>query len=70
MSFETSLQRLEGIVRELEGGDLTLERALVLFEEGVKELRVASEALSAADATVKVLAEKADGALTLTDFRG
>lgn len=70
MSFESSLQRLEAIVRELEGGDLTLERALVLFEEGVKELRVASEALSAADATVKVLTEKADGALTLTDFRG
>lgn len=69
MSFETSVQRLDAIVRELEGGDLTLERALALFEEGVKELRAASEALAAADASVKLLSEKADGALTLTDFR-
>ncbi|MFN8581964.1 MAG: exodeoxyribonuclease VII small subunit [Gemmatimonadaceae bacterium] len=69
MSFETSVQRLDAIVRELEGGDLALERALALFEEAVKELRTASEALASADAKVKLLAERADGAVTLTDFR-
>lgn len=69
MTFETALERLESIVRELEGGDLTLERSLALFEEGIRHLRTASEALAAADASVKVLSEKADGALTLTDFR-
>ena len=69
MMFESALERLEAIVRELEGGDLTLERSLALFEEGVRHLRTASEALAAADASVKILTEKADGALTLTDFR-
>lgn len=69
MTFESALERLELIVRELEGGELSLDRALALFEEGVRHLRTASEALAAADASVKVLSEKADGVLTLTDFR-
>ena len=33
-SFEHSLEDLEKVVRELEGGDLTLERSLELFERG------------------------------------
>lgn len=69
MSFESAVERLEAIVRELEGGDLTLERSLALFEEGIQHLRTASEALAAADASVKQLSERADGTLTLTDFR-
>ena len=34
-TFETSLDELEKVVRELEGGDLPLERSLELFERGV-----------------------------------
>jgi len=33
--FEGSLEELEKIVRELEAGDLPLERSLELFERGV-----------------------------------
>jgi exodeoxyribonuclease VII small subunit len=33
--FEVSLEELEKIVRELEAGDLPLERSLELFERGV-----------------------------------
>ncbi len=35
-SFEAGLQTLEAIVKEMEGGELPLERALELFERGVK----------------------------------
>ncbi len=33
-SFESGLQELELIVKEMESGDLPLERALELFEKG------------------------------------
>ena len=33
--FEVSLEELEKIVKELEAGDLPLERSLELFERGV-----------------------------------
>jgi exodeoxyribonuclease VII small subunit len=34
--FETSLKRLEEIVRKLETAELSLDSALQLFEEGIK----------------------------------
>lgn len=34
LSFEEALQALEAIVSRLEGGDLTLDEALTLFEQG------------------------------------
>lgn len=64
-SFEDSLERLEEIVHELESGDLTLERSLKLFEEGVTHLRNAGESLKAVDAQVKKLVEAADGSFSL-----
>lgn len=35
-TFEACLNELEQVVKELEGGDLPLERALELFERGVQ----------------------------------
>lgn len=35
-SFEAALERLEGIVRKLEAGELSLDASLAAFEEGVK----------------------------------
>ena len=34
--FETALKRLEEIVKKLENGELSLDSALQLFEEGIK----------------------------------
>lgn len=36
LSFEAALERLEGIVRKLETGELPLDDSLQAFEEGVK----------------------------------
>lgn len=68
MTFEQSLERLEEIVSELEGGDIELERALALFEEGVANLRVAGGALSKVDARVQALSEAADGSFTMSEL--
>jgi exodeoxyribonuclease VII small subunit len=35
-TFETSLEALEQIVRQLESGDLPLEKSLELFEQGIR----------------------------------
>ncbi|MES2525139.1 MAG: exodeoxyribonuclease VII small subunit [Gemmatimonadota bacterium] len=68
MTFEQSLDRLEDIVRELEGSDLELERALALFEEGIAHLRVANSALTLADARVQQLVEVAGTSFSLAEY--
>ena len=67
MSYEKSVQRLEEIVSELDGGDLELNKALKLFEEGIKCLRDASAELGQAEARVKTLVEQSDGLFELPD---
>ena len=65
--FEARLARLEQIVGELDDEDVPLDRALTLFEEGVRELKAAQLALAQAEATLKVLVEQADGSFALND---
>jgi exodeoxyribonuclease VII small subunit len=55
MDFEKKLSRLEEIVAKMETGNLPLEQALQLFEEGVKNSRECQQQLSAAEEKVKVL---------------
>ncbi len=70
LSFAAQLERLEEIVRRLEGQELDLDDALKLFEEGIERLRQARERLGAAEAKVKqVLADHA-GKLRVEDFDG
>ena len=57
-SFESSLERLQGLVSELEQEGITLDQALNNFETGVKIVRNAQETLAAAHQSVQVLIEK------------
>ena len=66
--FESALKSLEDIVVQLEGGDLTLDRALELFEEGVKISRFCSSKLDEAERKVEVLTKTTDGTLTEESF--
>lgn len=59
-SFEASLAELEQIVRELEGGDLSLERALVLFEKGVALTEACRKQLEEAETRVEILLKRND----------
>ncbi|HTJ80578.1 MAG TPA: exodeoxyribonuclease VII small subunit [Polyangiaceae bacterium] len=54
-SFEASTERLSRIVDELEKGDIPLERALALFEEGVRLARSAEERIKSAERRVEEL---------------
>lgn len=58
LSFEQALARLEEVVRELETGDLPLEKALALFQEGVELTRHCGSLLDAAEARIEQLLEE------------
>jgi exodeoxyribonuclease VII small subunit len=55
MKFEECLQRLEQIVAELEKGDIPLDKALALFEEGVKLSNACRQELESAEGRVEIL---------------
>ena len=55
LSFEESLGTLEKIVSQLESGELPLERALELFEEGVGLARRCQTQLEEAERKVELL---------------
>jgi exodeoxyribonuclease VII small subunit len=57
-SFEASLEELERIVKELERGDLPLERSLALFESGMKLSAECKQQLEEAEMRVEILMKK------------
>ena len=54
-SFEASLEALEEIVHQLEGGDLPLEKSLELFEDGIRLSRQCQERLNQAERRIEIL---------------
>ena len=69
-NFESSLEELERIVRELERGDLPLEKSLELFEQGVKLSRACQERLSEAERRIEILTRDNHGRATVRPFEG
>jgi len=67
--FEDCLTRLEKIVDELEKGDLPLEKALALFEEGMALSTSCRQELEAAEGKVEILL-KQNGKLQAEAFEG
>jgi exodeoxyribonuclease VII small subunit len=66
--FESALKSLEDIVVQLEAGDLALDKALELFEEGVRVSRYCNSKLEEAERKVEILAKSADGTLKEAPF--
>ena len=60
-SFETSLDELEKLVKELESGDLPLDRSLDLFSRGMQLSETCRKQLEEAETRVEQLIRK-DGA--------
>ncbi len=67
-SFEKNLERLDAIVAELEDAELPLEKALQLYEEGMKLSEVCHKQLSEAEGRVEILMKKAGGKLAAEPF--
>jgi exodeoxyribonuclease VII small subunit len=67
-TFESSLEELERIVRELEQGELTLEQSLELFEQGVKLSRECQERLNQAERRIELLTRDNQGRPMVSAF--
>jgi exodeoxyribonuclease VII small subunit len=59
-SFESGLLELEQIVKEMESGDLPLERALELYEKGMRLSESCRKQLEAAETRIEMLVRKGD----------
>jgi len=66
--FEAALVRLEEIVQELEKGDISLERSLKLFEEGIKLSRICNKQLDEAERKVEILVKDKNGNIGAEPF--
>jgi exodeoxyribonuclease VII small subunit len=66
-TFEDSLRRLESIVEKLEEGDVPLDDAMKLYEDGIAVSRLCAERLAKAELTLKRLSKDAEGSFTLRD---
>ena len=66
--FETALKKLEDIVKKLESGDLSLDSALELFEEGIKLSRFCHAQLEQAERRVEILLKNSSGQVNAVPF--
>ncbi|MGA7801389.1 MAG: exodeoxyribonuclease VII small subunit [Gammaproteobacteria bacterium] len=53
--FENALKELEGLVEQMEKGDLSLEESLGHFERGIQLTRTCQQALQEAEQKVEIL---------------
>jgi exodeoxyribonuclease VII small subunit len=67
-NFESSLEELERIVRQLEQGELTLEKSLELFEQGVTLSRDCQERLNQAERRIEILMRDNQGRAAVRPF--
>jgi exodeoxyribonuclease VII small subunit len=67
-TFEGAVEQLEQIVKELETGDLPLEKAIKKFEEGVRLSKFCTKKLDETEKRVMVLLENEKGDLIEEPF--
>ncbi len=67
MTFEAAIDELDGLVEQLENGDLALDDALKKFERGIALARAGQAKLSDAEQRVSILLAEDDDT-PLSDF--
>ena len=67
-SFEEALKQLEGVVSNLEKGELSLEEALKVFQKGIVLTEYCNNKLDEAEKKITILLEKKDGTIEERDF--
>lgn len=67
MSFEQALERLEAVVARLENGDVPLEEAIELYQEGMQLSQLCNGKLKKVEAKIEMLIDSDQG-ITTTPF--
>lgn len=66
--FEALLEKLQGIVRELESGECSLEDSIGKFESGVALAKSCQERLNQAEQKIEVLVRASGNGVTTKPF--
>jgi exodeoxyribonuclease VII small subunit len=61
LSFEQAMEQLELIVAQLESGDVPLEKAIELFQDGMKLSQLCSQKLEHVERKIEILMEQEGG---------
>lgn len=67
LPFEAAMEKLEQIVSRLENGDVPLEQAIELYQEGMRLSRLCSQKLEQVEEKIQLLVEE-DGELKVQDW--
>ena len=63
-SFEESMKRLEAIVKEMEGGELSLEKMMLHFEEGTTLVKSCGKTLNEVERKIEKLVKRGEEIVT------
>jgi exodeoxyribonuclease VII small subunit len=66
-TFEAAYKRLQAIVEQLEQGDVPLDDAMALYEEGIGLSKICAGKLQGAELTLKRLQKDLEGTFSLLD---
>ena len=69
LTFEKALEQLEDIVDVLESDELSLEKALAKFEEGMKLSQFCSNKLDETEKKISLIMEKTSGDYEEVSFK-
>ncbi|MCS7219923.1 MAG: exodeoxyribonuclease VII small subunit [Anaerolineae bacterium] len=69
LTFEEAYAQLEATVRQLEAGNLSLEKSLSLYERGMELAKLCAEQLDQAELRVRRLIPSPTGELTTEPFK-
>lgn len=56
IKFEDAMQQLDAVVKQLEGGEGTLDEMIALYEKGTKLIKLCNQQLDAYEAKIVKLA--------------
>ena len=68
ITFEDAMKRLDKITEELSREGVELDKALALYEEGVRLARICDARLEDTERKIKILQMSANGEITEQDF--
>jgi exodeoxyribonuclease VII small subunit len=68
LNFESAMDRLEGIVDEMESGKMPLEQLIVRYEEGMKLVKVCQERLASAEQRIEIITRNSAGKPIVKEF--
>lgn len=68
-NFEKSLKRLEEITEQMDKNEISLEKSVNLYKEGVQEAMACAEILKDVEQEVSVLQKNAEGVFRLSKLQ-